>query len=201
MNINLSMNTWPIVIKDTMILLNLLLLFRHHVMSKSLPFHRLQHSRLPCPSPSPGVSSNSCPLCLWCHQIISSSGIQFSSCPASFPASGSFPVSQLLASALCIRWPKYWSFTFNISHSNEYAGLISFRIDWFDILAAPGTLRSLLHSLLGFSVHEILQAKILKWVAIPFYRASSWPQDWAWVSCIAGRFFSIWAIRQAPLTY
>ena len=109
MNINLSMNTWPIVIKDTMILLNLLLLFRHHVMSKSLPFHRLQHSRLPCPSPSPGVSSNSCPLCLWCHQIISSSGIQFSSGPASFPASGSFPVSQLLASALCIRWPKYWS--------------------------------------------------------------------------------------------
>ena len=64
----------------------------------------------------------------------------FSSSPRSFPASGSFPVK----SALHIRWPKYWSFSFNISPSSEYSGLISFTIDWFDLLAAQGTLKSLL---------------------------------------------------------
>ena len=69
-------------------------------------------------------------------------------------------------------WPKYWSFSFDINPSNEYSGLISFKIDWFELLAAPRTLKSPLHSLLGFSVHGILQAKILEWVAIPFYRGS-----------------------------
>ena len=62
----------------------------------------------------------------------------FSSCPQSFPASGSVPM------ALRIRWPKYWSFSFSVSPSNEYSGLISFRIDWFDFLAVQGTLESLL---------------------------------------------------------
>ena len=75
-----------------------------------------------------------------------SSVIPFSSCPQSFPASGSFPVSQL-----CIRWPKYWSF--HINPSNEYSWLISFRIDWFDLLAVQGTLKSLLH-------HHSLKASI-----------------------------------------
>ena len=67
------------------------------------------------------------------------------SCPQSFPASGSFPNK----SALRIRWPKYWSLSFNISPTNEHPGLISFRIDWLDLLAVPGTLKSLLqnHSL------------------------------------------------------
>ena len=63
----------------------------------------------------------------------------FFSCLQSFPPSGSFPMSQL-----CIRWPNYWSFSFNISPSNEYSGLISFRMDWFDPLAVQGTLKSLL---------------------------------------------------------
>ena len=63
----------------------------------------------------------------------------FSSCPQSFPASGSFPLSQL-----CIRWPKDWSFSFNISPSNEHSGLTSFRMDWLDLLAVQGTLKSLL---------------------------------------------------------
>ena len=72
--------------------------FSHSVMSYSLRFHELQHARLPCPSPTPGVYPNSCPLSQWCHLTISSSVIPFSSCPQSFPASGSFQMSQLFAS-------------------------------------------------------------------------------------------------------
>ena len=67
-------------------------------MSSSLQPHGLQHSRLPCPSLSPGACSDSCPLNRWCHPTISSSVIPFSSCPQSFPASGSFPMSQLFIS-------------------------------------------------------------------------------------------------------
>ena len=68
------------------------------VMSDSLQPHRLQHTRLPCPSPTPGAYSNSCPSRQWCYQTISSSVIPFSSCHQSFPASGSFRISQLFAS-------------------------------------------------------------------------------------------------------
>ena len=114
--------------------------FSHSVMSDSLKPHELQHTRPPCASPTPGVCSNSCPSSQWCHPTISSSVVLFSSCPQSFPASGSF----LSESALHIRWPKYWSFSFSISPSNEYSGLISFRIDLFDLLAVQGTLKSLL---------------------------------------------------------
>ena len=73
------------------------LLFSHSVVSNFLPPHGLQHIRLPCPSPSTGVCSNSCPSSWWCHPVISSSVTHFS-CPQSFPASGSFPVSWLFAS-------------------------------------------------------------------------------------------------------
>jgi len=66
-------------------------------MSTSLQPHGLQHARLPCPSPTPGASSNSCPLSRWCHPTISSSVVPFSSCLQSFPASGSFQMSQLFA--------------------------------------------------------------------------------------------------------
>ena len=66
--------------------------------SNSLWPHGLQHTRLPCPSPSPGVCSDSCPLSQWCHPITSSSVTPFSSCPKSFPASGPFPMSQLFTS-------------------------------------------------------------------------------------------------------
>ena len=66
-------------------------------MSYSLWPHESQHARPPCPSPTPGVYSNSCPLSRWCHPAISSSITPFSSCPQSLPASGSFPMSQLLA--------------------------------------------------------------------------------------------------------
>ena len=84
----------------------------------------------PCPSPTPRVYSNSCPLSQWCHPTVSSFVILISSCLQSFPASVSFPMSQFFTSG-GIRWPKYWSFSFSITPSNEYSGLISFRIDWF----------------------------------------------------------------------
>ena len=72
--------------------------FSHSIMSDSLQPQGLQHARLPCPSPTPGACSNSCPLSWWCHLTISSSVIPFSSCLQSFPALGSFPMSQLFAS-------------------------------------------------------------------------------------------------------
>ena len=87
----------------------------------SLQPHGLQHTRLPCPSPPHPLSSPS-PL------------------PSIFPSIRVFSNQ----SALCIRWPKYWNFSFSISPSNEYSGLITFRIDWFDLFAVQGTLKSLL---------------------------------------------------------
>ena len=69
--------------------------FSHSVMSNSLRPHELQHARPPCPSPTPGVHSDSCPSSQWCHPAISSSVVPFSSCPQSLPPSGSFPMSQL----------------------------------------------------------------------------------------------------------
>ena len=93
------------------------------VVSDSLWPHGLQHARLLCPSLSPGVCSNSCPLSRWCYPTISSSAALF---------------------FFCIKWPKYWIFCFSIYPSNEYSEMISLRMDWFDLLAAQGTLKSLL---------------------------------------------------------
>ena len=118
-------------------------------MSNSLGPHGLQHARLPCPSPTLRVCSDSSPLSWWCHPTISSSVVPFSSCPQSFPASGCF---QMIHSALCIRWPKYWSFSINTSPSNEYPGLISFKMDWLDFHAVQGTLKSLQHHSLKASI-------------------------------------------------
>ena len=124
--------------------------FSRSVMSNSLQPHGLQHARLPCPSPTPGACSNSCPSSRWCHPTISSSVDPFSSCLQSFPASGSFPMSQFFLS-----WPKHCSFSFNISPSNEHSGLIFFRIDWLDLLVVQGTLKSLLQ-------HHSSKASILQ---------------------------------------
>ena len=118
-------------------------------MSNSLWPHRLQHARHPCPSPTPGAYSNSCPSHRWCHPIISSSVVPFSSHLQSLPASGCFPKS------LHIRWPKDWSFSFSISPSNEYSGMISFKMDCLDLLAVQETLKSLLQ-------HHSSKAAILK---------------------------------------
>ena len=93
--------------------------------------------------------SSSCPLGWWCHPTISSSAVPLSSLPSIFPSIRVFSN----VSVLHIRWPKYWSFSFNISPSNEQPGLISFRIDWLDLLAVQGTLKSLLqhHTFLALS--------------------------------------------------
>ena len=107
-------------------------------MSKSLWPHGLQHASLLCPPPSSGVCSDLCPLNQWW-------------CLTSHPLSPSFPFAFNLSQhqglfqwvSFCIRWSKYWSFSFSISPSNEYSGLISFRIVWFDLLAGQGTLKSL----------------------------------------------------------
>ena len=105
-------------------------------MSDSLQPHGLQHARLLCTSPTPGACSNSCPSRRWCHPTISSSVIPFSSCFQSLPASESFPMSQCSTSG----GQSIGSFSFSISPSNEYSGLTSFRIDWFD-LAVQTTLK------------------------------------------------------------
>ena len=101
--------------------------------------HGLQPAKPPCPSPTPRVYSNSCPLCRWCHPTISSSVVPFSSCPQSLPTSGSFPMSQFFTSG-----GQSWNFSFNISPSNEHSGLISFRMDWLDLLAVQVTPKSFL---------------------------------------------------------
>ena len=103
----------------------------------TLQFHGLQHTWLPCPSPSPRVCSDSCLLSQWCNRTILSSAALFSFCLRSFPASGSFSSER----TLCIRWPKCWSFIFSISTSSEYSGLISSRIDWFDLVLSKGLSR------------------------------------------------------------
>ena len=140
-------------------------------MSDSLRPHGLHHSRPPCPSPTPGVDSNSCPLSWRCHPAISSSVIPFSSHLQSFPASRSLQKSQFFF--MCIHSfnslnnpspvsleSKAHSFT--ISPSNQYSRLISFRMDWLDLLAVQGTLGSLLQhhskaSILRHSAFLIVQ--------------------------------------------
>ena len=114
-------------------------MFSHSVVSDSLRPHESQHARPPCPSPSPGVHSNmsiesgmpSSHLIL-CHPLLL--------LPPISPSIRAFSSE----SALRIRWPKYWSFSFSISPSSEHPGLISFRMDWLDLLAVQGTLKSLL---------------------------------------------------------
>ena len=108
-------------------------------MSDSLRPHELQHTRPPCLSPTPGVYPNPCPLCQWCHPIISSSVVPFSSCPQSSQHQGLFQwngSSHQMARVVELQL-QYQSF-------HEYSGLISFRRNWFDLLAVKGTLRSLL---------------------------------------------------------
>ena len=115
--------------------------FSHSVVSDSLRPRGLQHTRLPGPSPTPRAYSNSMPIELMmpsnhlilCHPLLL--------LPSIFPSIRVF----YSESVLVIRWPKYWSFSFSISPSSDCSGLISFRIDWLDLLAVQGTLKSLLH--------------------------------------------------------
>ena len=110
-------------------------------MSNSLQPHGLQHARHPCPSPTPGVYSNSCPLSQWCHPTISSSVVAFFSLLQSFPASGSFPMSRFFTSGSQSIGA---SASASVLPMNKYSGLISFRMDWLDLFAVQGTLKSLL---------------------------------------------------------
>ena len=115
----------------------------------TLRHHEPQHTKLPYPSSTPGVYPNPCPLSRWCHPTVSSSVSPFS-CPQPFPASESFPMSQLFA------WGgQSIGFSFSISPSNKHPGLISFRMDWLDILAVQGTFKSLLQ-------HHSSKASILR---------------------------------------
>ena len=112
--------------------------FSHSVVSNSLQPHESQHTRPPCPSPTPGVYSSSCPWSRWCDPTISSSVIAFSSCLQSFPAVGSFQwVSSSHQVAKILE--------FQLQHQSfQWTPRISFRMDWLDLLAVQGTLKSLL---------------------------------------------------------
>ena len=161
--------------------------FSRSVVSPSLQPHGLQQARPPCPSPTPGAYSNSCPLNQWCHPTISSSVIPFSSCPQSFPASGSFQMSQLFTSAVQ---------SIGVSTS---ASVLPMNIqDWFPlgltgwislqskglsrVVAAAAKSLQLCPTLCdptdgsppGSPVPGILQARTLEWVAISFSNAWKW---------------------------
>ena len=122
-------------------------------MSDSLRPHGLQHDTPPCPSPTPGVYSDSFPLMMPSNHLILC-------CPLLLPPS-IFPSIRVFSneSVLCIRWPKYWSFSFSISPSNEHPGLISFMMDWLELLAVQGTLKSLLQ-------HHSSKASVLQCSAL-----------------------------------
>ena len=132
--------------------------FSHSDVSNSLRPHELQHARPPCPSPTFGVQSVSCPLSWWCCLTI-----YLILLPPSPPALSLLTQHQGLSneSALCMRWPKYWNFS--LSPSNAHPGLVSFRMAWLDLLAVQGTLKSLLQhhsskaSVLQCSVFFIVQ--------------------------------------------
>ena len=114
--------------------------FSRSVVSDSLRPHEPQHARPPCPSPTPGVHSDSCPI----ESVMPSSHLILCRPLLLLP-----PIPPRIRvfsneSTLCMRWPKYWSFSFSISPSKEIPGLISFRMDWLDLLAVQGTLKSLL---------------------------------------------------------
>ena len=113
--------------------------FSHSVVSDSLRPHKSQHTRPPCPSPTTRVHSDSCPLSQWCHPAISFSVVPFSSLPNPSQYQSLFQWVHSL-----MRWSKYWSFSFSIIPSKEIPGLISFRMDWLDLLAVQETLKSLL---------------------------------------------------------
>ena len=120
------------------------------VMSDSLRPHKMQNSRLSCPSPTPEAYSDSCPSSQWCiNHLILCHPLLLP--PSIFPSIRVFPSE----SVLCIRWPKYWSFGFSISPSSKYSELISFRTYWFDLLAVQGTLQGLLQ-------HHSSKASVLR---------------------------------------
>ena len=137
-------------------------LFHYSVMFDSLWVHGLQHTRLPCSSPS----SSSLPKLMSIELVMPSNHLIL--CLPLLLPSIFFPSIRVFFNewALCIRWLRFWSFSFSISPSNEYSGLISFRIDWLDLLAVQATLSSLLqhHS----SEASVLQCSAFFVVQLPY---------------------------------
>ena len=138
--------------------------FSHSVVSDSLWPHGLQHARPPCPSPTPGVYST--------HVHWVSDAIQPSHPLLSLLLPPSiFPIIRVFSNetVLHIRWAKYWGFSFSISPSSEYSGLVSFRMDWLDLLAVHGTLKSLLQ-------HQSSKASVLQ--HSDFFKSNSHIHSW-----------------------
>ena len=132
----------------------------HSVVSDSLRPHESQHARPPCPSATPEVHWDSRPSSQWCHPAICRPLLLLSPIPPSIRVFSN-------ESTLRMRWPKYWSFSFSIIPSKEMSGLISFRMDWLDLLAVQGTLKSLLQ-------HHSSKASIL-WLSAFFTVQLSYP--------------------------
>ena len=139
--------------------------FSHSVVSDSLQPHELQHARPPCPSPSPRVYSDLCPMSRWCHPVISP-------CHPLLLLPPIPPSIRIFSneSTHHMRWPKYWSFIFSISPSNEHPGLISFRMDWLDLLAVQGTLKSLLQHHRSKSINS----SVLSFLYSPTLTSITW---------------------------
>ena len=145
-------------------------------MSDSLWPHELQHARLPCPSPTPGAYSNSCPLSR-CHPVMPSNHLILC-CPLLLLPSIFLSIRVFSNESVLRIGGQNWSFSFSISLSNEYSGLISFSIDWFDFLAVQGTLKSVLQ-------HCSLNASIL-WLSASFRVQLSHPY------ITTGKTLTIW---------
>ena len=131
--------------------------FSLSVVSDSLRPHESQHTRPLCPSPAPGVHSNSRPSNWWCHLILCCSLLLLPPIPPSIRVFSS-------ESILRMSWPKYWSFSFSITPSKEHPGLISFRMDWLDLPAVQGTLKSLLQ-------HHSSKASILTYFSLKAFQS------------------------------
>ena len=142
--------------------------FSCSVMSDSLRPHELQHARPPCPSPTLGVHPNSCPSSQWCHPSIHLILCRLLLLLPPIPPSIRVFSNE---STLRMRWPKYWSFSFSISPSKEHPGLISFRMDWLDLLGVQGTLKSLLQ-------HHSSEASILQCSAFLTIQLTSIHDHW-----------------------
>ena len=159
-------------------------------MSDSLWPHGLQHARLPCPSPTPGACSNSCPSSRWCHL-----SIYLILCRPPFLLPLLFPSIRVFSNewVLRIRWLKNGSFGFSISPSNEYSGLISFRIDCFNLLAVQGTLKNLLQY--HCSKASILQSSVFFMVQLshPYMTTGKTIAltIWTFVGKVMSLFFNI----------
>ena len=228
----LELNVCPytlIYIILTTVLRGSLLLFSHSAVYDSLQPHGLQQARLSCPSLTLGVCSNSSLLSQWCLPTISSSVFPFSSCPQSFPASGSFPVSWLFTSGdqsigalasvsvlsmnIQVWFPLGWTGLISLQVSKVLSRVFSstsIQKHQFSDVGVHMCVCAVAQSCLTLcdpinysppdsSVCGILQVRTMEWVVISFSRGSSQPRDWTQVSCIAGRFFTIWATREAPV--